>query len=990
MFGHREMKAGVSARGIAAAAVAIALAIGIACFAGPGRAEAITQSEASAHLESITQAYKNTYWTTDGRPCASSSNCHSNYYYGKQCKGFANWVFDQVFGGGYIGSYSSDKSYIPSPSGASLLARCAIGTVSAAAVQDAFSGAAPGDFIQMRRSGKSYGHSMILLATGSDGIRVLECNDDGHCGVHENFHSWSSFASKNSGFSVYRADGYSMEPSFECAIDSPSPGLPFEGSVVAYGWARVGYTPPTRVVYQVNGGAEREAALYTRDGVPAGCAWRVELLNSEFNQGSNWIAFAADFPDGSRHYIGRRDITNTATFECAIDSPTAGQSVDGGLVAWGWARVGYTPPKRVVYQVNGGAEREAALYTRDGVPAGCAWRVEVSSDMLKSGDNWIAFAADFPDGSRHYIGRRDITNTATFECAIDSPTAGQSVDGGLVAWGWARVGYTPPKRVVYQVNGGAEREAALYTRPNVPDGCCWRVEVPASAFKAGDNWIAFAADFSDGRRYIGSRELVKSVRTVPKPEAVAGLVYNGNEQVGVAPSDGYTLSGDFSATNAGKYLAVAALADGCVWADGSTEDVWVEWSIAKAAGNSVDAEGKSFIYDGTDHAIDVPEASQKGSTILYSFDGRNWSEEMPLFLSAGEYVLHVKVVNPNYEDVAAVVPVNVEKAKLTVAYVSETVAYGEAPKGEVLVTGFATSEDPEHLGSDYVAPTVTMPASLEVNKSYVLTPAGGKSSDYEFEYVPGTLSVDVDKSGLRDAIGKASEALATTRTSLDGADVPEGERWVTPSRDALLETELARASSYLESGDQVAVEDAAKNLETALEDFEADVRYGTSGTAEKARNLERIALASTSATYDGKAHKPSVAYVFAADGEVNAESYTVSYLRGGKKTSDFRSAGSITVVVTGKGSCAGTKKASFTIAKANMKNATASKMKAQKYKKGKAVKPTLKLTYKGKTLKKGADYTLAYKDNKKRGTATITVKGKGNFKGTKTLRFKIK
>ncbi|MBQ9002120.1 MAG: hypothetical protein IJ087_09735 [Eggerthellaceae bacterium] len=890
MFGHREMKAGVSARGIAAAAVAIALAIGIACFAGPGRAEAITQSEASAHLESITQAYKNTYWTTDGRPCASSSNCHSNYYYGKQCKGFANWVFDQVFGGGYIGSYSSDKSYIPSPSGASLLARCAIGTVSAAAVQDAFSGAAPGDFIQMRRSGKSYGHSMILLATGSDGIRVLECNDDGHCGVHENFHSWSSFASKNSGFSVYRADGYSMEPSFECAIDSPSPGLPFEGSVVAYGWARVGYTPPTRVVYQVNGGAEREAALYTRDGVPAGCAWRVELLNSEFNQGSNWIAFAADFPDGSRHYIGRRDITNTATFECAIDSPTAGQSVDGGLVAWGWARVGYTPPKRVVYQVN----------------------------------------------------------------------------------------------------GGAEREAALYTRPNVPDGCCWRVEVPASAFKAGDNWIAFAADFSDGRRYIGSRELVKSVRTVPKPEAVAGLVYNGNEQVGVAPSDGYTLSGDFSATNAGKYLAVAALADGCVWADGSTEDVWVEWSIAKAAGNSVDAEGKSFIYDGTDHAIDVPEASQKGSTILYSFDGRNWSEEMPLFLSAGEYVLHVKVVNPNYEDVAAVVPVNVEKAKLTVAYVSETGAYGEAPKGEVLVTGFATSEDPEHLGSDYVAPTVTMPASLEVNKSYVLTPAGGKSSDYEFEYVPGTLSVDVDKSGLRDAIGKASEALATTRTSLDGADVPEGERWVTPSRDALLETELARASSYLESGDQVAVEDAAKNLETALEDFEADVRYGTSGTAEKARNLERIALASTSATYDGKAHKPSVAYVFAADGEVNAESYTVSYLRGGKKTSDFRSAGSITVVVTGKGSCAGTKKASFTIAKANMKNATASKMKAQKYKKGKAVKPTLKLTYKGKTLKKGADYTLAYKDNKKRGIATLTGKGKGNFKGTKTLRFKIK
>ena len=76
-------------------------------------------------------------------------------------------------------------------------------------------------------------------------------------------------------------------------------------------------------------------------------------------------------------------------------------------------------------------------------------------------------------------------------------------------------------------------------------------------------------------------------------------------------------------------------------------------------------------------------------------------------------------------------------------------------------------------------------------------------------------------------------------------------------------------------------------------------------------------------------------------------------------------------------------------AKASIAGATVAKVKAKKYT-GKAIKPKPKVTYKGKALKRGTDYTLSYKNNKKRGTATITVKGKGNFKGTKTVKFKIK
>lgn len=49
--------------------------------------------------------------------------------------------------------------------------------------------------------------------------------------------------------------------------------------------------------------------------------------------------------------------------------------------------------------------------------------------------------------------------------------------------------------------------------------------------------------------------------------------------------------------------------------------------------------------------------------------------------------------------------------------------------------------------------------------------------------------------------------------------------------------------------------------------------------------------------------------------------------------------------------------------------------------------PTVKLG--GKTLKKGTDFTLAFKNNKNVGTATITITGKGNYAGTIKKTFRV-
>lgn len=56
---------------------------------------------------------------------------------------------------------------------------------------------------------------------------------------------------------------------------------------------------------------------------------------------------------------------------------------------------------------------------------------------------------------------------------------------------------------------------------------------------------------------------------------------------------------------------------------------------------------------------------------------------------------------------------------------------------------------------------------------------------------------------------------------------------------------------------------------------------------------------------------------------------------------------------------------------------------------GKAIKPAVTVTVNNNELKKGTDYTVSYSNNKKIGTAKITITGKGNYTGKVTVSFKI-
>ena len=135
-------------------------------------------------------------------------------------------------------------------------------------------------------------------------------------------------------------------------------------------------------------------------------------------------------------------------------------------------------------------------------------------------------------------------------------------------------------------------------------------------------------------------------------------------------------------------------------------------------------------------------------------------------------------------------------------------------------------------------------------------------------------------------------------------------------------------------------------------------------------------------TYTGKAIKPSPAITYADKQLVRGVDYDLLYKANVK-------VGTAKVAIVGKGAYTGSKTVKFKIKKASVKKAKAKKLKARKYT-GRAIKPKPKLTYKGKKLKAGRDYKLTYKNNKYRGVAKIIVKGKGNFKGKKVVKFRIR
>ena len=151
--------------------------------------------------------------------------------------------------------------------------------------------------------------------------------------------------------------------------------------------------------------------------------------------------------------------------------------------------------------------------------------------------------------------------------------------------------------------------------------------------------------------------------------------------------------------------------------------------------------------------------------------------------------------------------------------------------------------------------------------------------------------------------------------------------------------------------------------------------------------LSRISISKASVTlststyaYDGKAKTPSITVKVGEKTLKKDTDYTVSY-------SNNTKVGTAKVTITGKGNYTGSVSKTYSI-KNNFKKATVSGISTKAFT-GKNITQSITVKYNGKTLKNGTDYTVSYSNNKKIGTATVKIIGKGSYTGTATKTFKI-
>ena len=132
---------------------------------------------------------------------------------------------------------------------------------------------------------------------------------------------------------------------------------------------------------------------------------------------------------------------------------------------------------------------------------------------------------------------------------------------------------------------------------------------------------------------------------VPTPNSVT---YDGTEKTGVSGGTGYTLGGDYEATDVGatNYTATATLNPGYKWDDDSIGDKTITWNIGKKAPTVTDfnfVAPTDLIYDGTDKTASVtlksPLTKSGAITVKYEKSGTAVTETKDV----GTYTVKIDV-----------------------------------------------------------------------------------------------------------------------------------------------------------------------------------------------------------------------------------------------------------------------------------------------------------------------------------------------------------
>lgn len=256
-----------------------------------------------------------------------------------------------------------------------------------------------------------------------------------------------------------------------------------------------------------------------------------------------------------------------------------------------------------------------------------------------------------------------------------------------------------------------------------------------------------------------------------------------------------------------------------------------------------------------------------------------------------------------------------------------------------------------------------------------------KSSDYSFAAPTAAGEQTLTISGNGNFSGKA-----TVKCNVAKADIANAKSSLSLSTDGKGYTVTVIYDGVLLTQDKdykVAVTESATGVSAVITGIG---NYGgtatISGISNELEAFENAVVTIGKVTYNGTAQLPSVTVKI---GSVTLKSGTDYIL----SAYDNTNAGTAMAVITGKGKYEGAeKKTQFKIAPAAISSASIS-CEDQIYT-GQGVTAQPVVTFNGKTLALGIDYYISgYSNIVNVGTATVTVKGKGNFTGTAKGTFRI-
>ena len=274
---------------------------------------------------------------------------------------------------------------------------------------------------------------------------------------------------------------------------------------------------------------------------------------------------------------------------------------------------------------------------------------------------------------------------------------------------------------------------------------------------------------------------------------------------------------------------------------------------------------------------------------------------------------------------------------------------------------------------------------LVEGKDYKLTNAGGTE--------PGEYEVTISKGTGTNYDGEARKKFYIGRLSLDKASVtytPSPSVYDGTAKKPALTVKLGDTTIPADSYDAVYSNNinAGKGKVTitakAENPFYKGSLEGTFDIEPLAIRDERIGVGPIAAlTYNGKAQTPKPFVSFAGETLKENTDYTLTY-------SNHTNAGQATMKIVGKGNFKEIRVVTFTIDKKDINDASiiVDPITSQQYEEGSTLTPDV-VVKDGNTKLTADDFSLEYKDNDKVGTATVTIKGKGNYTGSRETTFDI-